>query len=125
MQPDGHCRPLQERTKQHKVMYHAGGEHWPECPYFDTHTECDDLQTDLKELCSTVLSEVEPAMIVAFRRHTLLRLDGRLCSSLNRPEPSSDQDQKFQNPLFYGNIIKHREKHFGMLMVIYFRKQRY
>ena len=38
-------------------------------------TSMADLPTGLKEACSTVLSLVEEAVVVAFRKHTLLPLD--------------------------------------------------
>ena len=50
-------------------------------------TTFEDLKTGPREPRSTVLSECEEAMIVAFRRHTLLPLDQLpLCAATHDPE---------------------------------------
>ncbi len=48
----------------------------------------EDLKTGPKEPRSTVLTETEEATIVAFRRHTLLPLDGAALASMPYSLPS-------------------------------------
>ena len=48
----------------------------------------EDLKTGPKEPRSTILTEAEEATIVAFRRRTLLPLDGASLASMPRSHPS-------------------------------------
>jgi hypothetical protein len=74
-EPESACQALRRQSEDHRQM--------------EARTSVSDLPTGPKEPRSTVLTVEEEAVVVAFRRHTLLPLDDCLYA-LSTGNPASD-----------------------------------